>query len=238
MGTMLQLGDIAVEVVRKDIKNVHLSVHPPSGRVRIAAPSHLSGEAIRAFAVGKLGWIRRQQQQLREQEREPPREYLSRETHYVWGNRCLLAIVEQDAPPAVDWEPRRLTLFVRPNTGPERRAELLEAWFRQQVRGVAEPMAATWQARLGVQAERLFVRHMRTRWGSCNPSRRTLRLNTELGRKPLPCLEYILVHELVHLLESTHNPRFVAIMDQHLPDWRHRRDLLNRQPIRHEDWRY
>jgi predicted metal-dependent hydrolase len=238
MGAALKLGDLAVEVVRKDIKNVHLSVHPPTGRVRITAPRHLSADAIRAFAIGKLGWIRRQQRKLQEQERETPREYLDRETHYVWGRRCLLSVTERDAPPSVEWRPHRLTLSVRPGTEALRRAEVLEAWYRDQLRAAAEPLVAQWQRRLGVRLERLFVRRMRTRWGSCNPRGRTIRLNTDLAKKPRECLEYILVHELAHLLVPTHNARFVAVMDRQLPGWAHRRELLNRLPVRHEDWRY
>ena len=238
MAASLQLGDLAVEVVHKDIKNVHLSVHPPTGRVRIAAPRHLSVDAIRAFAIGKLGWLRRQQKKLEEQDRETPREYLDRESHYVWGRRCLLAVVERDAPPCAEWRHHRLTLSVRPGTAATRRAEVLEAWYREQLRAATQPVMAQWERRLGVRVERLFVQRMKTRWGSCNPAARTIRLNTDLAKKPRECLEYILVHELVHLLEPTHNARVVALIDQSLPGWPHRRELLNRLPVRHEDWRY
>jgi predicted metal-dependent hydrolase len=238
MAAALRLGDLAVEVVHKDIKNVHLSVHPPAGRVRIAAPRHLSVDAIRAFAIGKLGWIRRQQKKLQEQERETPREYLDRESHHVWGRRCLLAVVERDAPPSVEWGHHRLALFVRPGTDARSRAEVLERWYRDQLRAAALPLLARWQPRLGVQVERLFVQRMKTRWGSCNPSARTIRLNTDLAKKPRECLEYLVVHELVHLLEPTHNARFVALIDRFLPGWPHRRELLNRLPVRHEDWSY
>src|SRR2546425_5207132 len=149
MGAPLQLGDLAIEVVHKDIKNVHLSVHPPTGRVRIAAPRHLSVDAIRAFAIHKVGWIRRQQKKLQEQEREPPREYLDRESHYVWGRRCLLVTVERDAPPCVEWRHHRLTLSLRPGTEAARRAGVLEAWYREQLRAAAQPVMARWGQRIG-----------------------------------------------------------------------------------------
>jgi predicted metal-dependent hydrolase len=236
MGTTVQLGETRIEVVRKDIKNVHLSVHPPAGRVRIAAPRHLSDDAIRAFAIAKLAWIGKQKNKLKEQERETPREYLDRETHYVWGHRCLLRLVEREASPSVEWRPKRLTLTARPGTPTARRAEILEAWYRTQLRAQAAPLAVRWQKLLGVRVDSLFVRRMKTRWGSCNPLARTIRLNTDLAKKPRECLEYILVHELVHLLEPTHNARFVALMDRVLPGWVHRRELLNRLPVRHEDW--
>jgi predicted metal-dependent hydrolase len=236
MATTLQLGTMAVTVARKDIKHVHLSVHPPSGRVTISAPEHLSLEALRAFAVAKLGWIRRQQAKLLAQERDAPREYISRESHYVWGQRCLLRVVEADAVPSVEQHHRRLTLTVRPGSGMDRRAAVLDAWYREQLRTAAAELLVTWQRRLRVRADRLFVQRMRTRWGSCNPAAHSIRLNTELAKKPRECLEYILVHELMHLREPTHSERFVALMDQSLPNWRQRRDQLNRLPVRHEGW--
>ena len=187
MGAALRLGELRIDVVRKDIRNVHLSVHPPNGRTRIAAPRHLSDAAVRAFAIGKLGWIRKQRRKLQEQERETPREYLDRETHFVWGRRCLLRVVEHEAPPVVEWRQHRLTLFVRPNTPRERRAEILKAWYRAQLRAAAEPLVELWQKRLDVRLTSVFVRRMRTRWGSCNPTAGTIRLNTDLAKKPADC---------------------------------------------------
>ena len=238
MASVLQIGDLAVEVVQKDIRNIHLSVRPPLGRVTVAAPRHLSLGAIRAFVIGKLAWIRQQQRKMESQERETPREYLNRETHYVWGRRCLLRVEERDAPPAVEWHLSRLLLAVRPATEQARRGEVLEAWYRHQLREAAVPLITAWERRLGVTVERVFVQRMKTRWGSCNPSRHTVRLNTDLAKKPQACLEYIVVHELVHLLEPTHNARFVSLMDQFLPGWQYRRDDLNRLPLRHADWNY
>jgi predicted metal-dependent hydrolase len=238
MQAAVQLRGLRIEVVRKDIKNVHLSVLPPAGRVRIAAPRHLSDDAIRAFAIGKLGWIRRQQTKLQVQERETPREYLDRETHYVWGRRCLLGVVERDTPPSVEWRQHRLLLSVRPGATPERRAAIVEAWYRAELRAAAVPLVAKWQRRIGVRTAGLFVQRMKTRWGGCNPVAGTIRLNTDLAKKPRECLEYILVHELAHLLEPTHNARFVALMDRHLPMWRSVRQTLNRLPVRHEEWAY
>lgn len=233
-----QLGEVRIEVVRKDIRHVHLTVHPPAGRVRIAAPRRLSDDAIRAFAIGKLAWIRRQRAKLREQEREIPLSYIDRETHFVWGQRCLLRVIECDASPSVEWRPGRLVLSVRSGTVSTRRAELLDAWYREQLRVEALPLLARWQDRLGVQAKALFVQRMRTRWGSCNAGAGNIRLNTELARKPRQCLEYILVHELAHLVEPTHGPAFLALLDRHLPGWKQRREMLNRLPVRHEEWEY
>jgi hypothetical protein len=149
-----------------------------------------------------------------------------------------LTIVERGAPPSVDWRHHRLTIAVRPGTGVTRRAEVLEAWYREQLRGAAKPLLAQWQQRLGVEVTRLFVQRMKTRWGSCNPTARTIRLSTDLAKKPRECLEYIVVYDLVHLSERTHNARFVALMDQFLPGWPHRRERLNQLPVRHENWGY
>ncbi len=170
----------------------------------------------------------KQQRKLQEQERETPREYLDRETHFVWGQRRLLRVVEHEVPPFVERRQHRLTLSVRPNTPPERRAEILDAWYRAQVRAAAEPLVELWKARLDVRPTSRFVQRMRTRWGSCNPAAGTIRLNTDLAKKPADCLEFI-VHELTHLIEPTQNARFVATMDRFLPGWNHRRELLNRQ---------
>ena len=234
----IQLGDMPVDVVRKDIKNIHLSVHPPTGRVTIAAPSHLSLDSIRVFAITKLGWIRQQQKKIREQERETSHEYLERESHYVWGKRYLLHIIEADAPPAVLLRHKRLILQVRPGTSQQKCQDIVEEWYRHQIREAAAPLIERWEKRLGVQMHKLFVQRMKTKWGSCNPRARTIRLNTDLAKKPVECLEYLIVHELVHLLEPTHNARFIALMDQFMPKWQSCRQLLNRLPVRHESWGY
>ena len=238
MQTKFQLGDIAVDVVRKDIKNVHLSVHPPTGRVTISAPSRMSLDTVRVFAISKLGWIKRQQNKLLEQERETPREYLNRESHYVWGRRYLLSVIEADQPPAVELSHSRLVLRVRPRTSRDKKQTVLEEWYRQQVKDAAPVMIAKWQPLLGVKVPRLFVQRMKTKWGSCNHRSHTIRLNTDLAKKPRECLEYLVVHELVHLLEPTHNVRFVALMDRFLPKWQLHRETLNRLPVRHERWGY
>ena len=238
MAETIELGDITVDVVKKDIRNVHLSVYPPTGRVRISAPAHMSLDTIRVFAISKLGWIKQQQQKLQEQERETPREYLDRESHYVWGKRTLLKIVEQDAAPIVSLQHSTLWLQVRPGTDEARKQAVVAAWYREQLKEAAPPLIAKWEPLMGVKVARFFVQHMKTRWGSCNPSAGSIRLNSELAKKPPECLEYIVVHEMVHLLEPTHNQRFVVCMDRFLPQWQSHRDSLNRLPVRHENWGY
>jgi predicted metal-dependent hydrolase len=238
MATTLELGGITLDVVRKDIKNVHLSVYPPTGRVRISAPLRMSLDTIRLFAISKLGWIKQQQKKLREQERESPREYLDRESHYVWGKRFLLKVVEEDVAPNVKMQHDTMLLRVRPGADDEIREAVVASWYRQLLKSVLPPLIEVWEPRLSVTVNGFFVQQMKTKWGSCNPAARTIRLNTELAKKPKECFEYIVVHEMVHLLEPTHNSRYIAMMDQFIPKWRLYRDILNRLPVRHENWCY
>ncbi len=238
MATQLKLGDIAVDVVLKDIKHVHLSVYPPAGRVRISAPARMHLDTIRVFAISRLGWIRQQQAKLRAQERETPREYLNRESHYVWGRRYLLTVEECDGTPEIELQHSRMILHVRPGAEEARRQALVEDWYRQQIKTAVPPLIAKWEPVMGVKVNRFFVQRMKTRWGSCSPGTGSIRLNTDLARKPRECLEYLVVHEMVHLLEPTHNARFVALMDRFLPKWQYHRATLNRLPVRHESWGY
>jgi predicted metal-dependent hydrolase len=238
MPTQIELGDTSVDIILKDIKNVHLSVHPPTGRVRIAAPHRMDMEAIRLFAITKLGWIKNQQRKLNAQDRETPREYLERESHYVWGRRYLLSVVEVDAPPRVELSHGRMELRVRPGADDAKRQHVAEEWYRTQVKKASADLFAQWEPRVGVKVARVFVQRMKTRWGSCHSEARTIRLNTDLAKKPPECLEYIVVHEMIHILEPTHNAAFQAHMTRLMPDWEYRRQVLNRLPLRHEDWEY
>ena len=238
MSTSLELGSLTIEVCFKDIRNVHLGVYPPDGRVRISAPRHATLETVRLFAISKLPWIRQQQRKLREQEREPPREYLPRESHYLWGRRYLLQVVEAEAAPTVELKHRTMVLHVRPGTDTARRDAIVAEWYRSRIRTALPALLARWQPVVGVHANHVFVQRMKTRWGSCNHQAGTIRLNTELAKKPRECLEYILVHELVHLLEPTHNARFLELMNSFMPQWPALRAKLNRLPVREERWAY
>ena len=238
MVTQIELGGIVLDVVKKDIQNVHLSVYPPSGKVRISAPLRMNTDTIRVFAISKLGWIRQQQQKLRVQERETPREYLDRESHYVWGRRYLLKVVEADAAPSVQIQHGTLLLRVRPGADEATREAVVAGWYRQLLKRAVPPLIEAWEPLLSVTVKRFFVQQMKTRWGSCNPDARTIRLNTELAKKPRECLEYIVVHEMIHLLESTHNARFTDLLNRFMPQWQHYRSILNRLPVRHERWDY
>ena len=238
MVSQITLGDIVADVVLKDIKNVHLSVYPPTGSVRISAPKRMSLATIRVLAISKLDWIKRQQAKLQEQERETPREYVDRESHYVWGKRYLLKVSERNEPPSIELKHNRMLLQVRPETGTHKRQAVTADWYRGQIKKAVVPLLAKWEPVMGVKVERFFVRQMKTKWGSCNYKAHTIRLNTELAKRPPECLEYVVVHELVHFLEPTHNARFVALMDRFMPKWEFYREVLNRLPVRRENWSY
>ena len=234
----INLGEFDADVVLKDIKNVHLSVMPPEGHVRISAPARMDLDTIRVYAISKIGWIKKERRKLQDQHRESPREYLDRESHFVWGSRYLLTCKEESGPPRVELSASRLKLYARPGCNRDTMRKILAVWYREQVRLVARTMIEKYEAALEVSVEKLFVQQMKTRWGSCNHEKRTIRLNTELAKKPEECLEYIVLHELVHLIEPTHNERFRALIKEHMPNWELRRDALNRLPVRHENWSY
>jgi|AntAceMinimDraft_17_1070374.scaffolds.fasta_scaffold00251_15 predicted metal-dependent hydrolase len=238
MVSQIKLGDISVDVILKDIKNVHLSVYPPTGRVRISAPSHMSMDTIRVFAISKLDWIKKQQFELKKQKRETQRDFVERESHFVWGKRYLLSVTEHDQAPTITLKGSKMRLAVRPQTDRTKRHAILDDWYREQLKAVIPNFVAKWEPRMGVTVDRFYVRRMKTKWGSCNPAKHSIRLNTELARKPRECLEYLVVHEMAHLIEPTHNARFIALMDRLLPQWRTIRDQLNSFPLAHSEWRY
>jgi predicted metal-dependent hydrolase len=214
-------------VIRKDIRHIRLSVHPPDGAVRISAPLRMDSLVIRAFAASKLDWILRQRGKLGGKAREPRHRYVDGERFDVWGTGYPLRVVEREGAPKAALSNGTLLLQVRPGADTARRRDIVDRWYRTQVQQALPPLLAVWEPRIGVKAARFHVRRMKTRWGSCNCRAAGIRLNTELAKKPRECLEYVLVHELVHLLEPTHGPRFKALMDRFLPEWKERRRRLN-----------
>lgn len=234
----IMLGDICIDVVHKDIKNLHLSVYPPSGRVRISAPLRMDTDTIRVFTVSKIGWIRKQQAKLLGQEREAPREYINRESHYYLGKRFLLKVVEHNAPPKVVLKHNTIELYVRENTSSDKNKAVLENWYRQRLKEMVPGMIAQYENKLKVNVAELAIKKMKTRWGTCNRNAGRIWLNLELAKKPLHCIEYIIVHEMAHLLERRHDEVFISHMDKFLPKWRFYKEELNRSPLRHENWDY
>jgi predicted metal-dependent hydrolase len=234
----IDLGNIVIEVEQKDIKNIHLSVYPPEGKVRISAPGRLDLDTIRVFAISKLKWIKKQQEIFKKQERETQREYLSRESHYFLGERYLLKVIEYDASPKVILKKKEIQLIVRPGTPLEKRKEILDEWYRSELKKVVPHIIEKWEQKIGVQSHEYGIKKMRTKWGTCNQKAHRIWLNLELAKKPIECIEYIIVHELVHLMERSHKEKFIALMDKNMPKWRFYREELNRLPFSHVDWRY
>ncbi len=237
MSEIIELGDISIAVTRKKIRNVHLSVHPPNGRVTMSAPEHTRPEVARAYAISKIGWIREQQEKLRNQARETPREYVERESHYLWGRRYLMTVTEQDAKPFVIIDHKRIMLRVRPGSGHAKRASVINEWHKSLLHEFIPPVIARWEARLDVHVKAYFLQRMKTKWGSCNHAAGHIRLNTELVKKPRDLVEYVVVHEMIHLIEPTHSDRFISILTDHYPSWREARAELNELPLAAEEWR-
>lgn len=236
MPRTITLGDVVIALTLKDVKHTHLSVHPPAGRVSLVAPKGTRPEVARAFAVTKLAWIREQQAKLRAQPREEPRAFVERESHALWGRHHLLHVVEADAKPAVALDHRTITLSIRPGSTAAQRQAVMHAWHKRLLHEALPPLIAAWEPRLGVQVAGYFVQRMKTKWGSCNPRAGTIRLNTELVKKPRDLLEYVVVHEMAHLREPTHGARFVELLDHHYPSWRSARLELNELPVAAEAW--
>jgi predicted metal-dependent hydrolase len=236
MTETIQLGEISIAVTRKDIKNVHLSVHPPHGRVTLAAPKATRLEVARAYAISKLGWIRDQQKKLASQVRETPRQFVNRESHYVWGRRHLMTIAYQDAKPCVVLDHKRITLMVRPGSDTTKRAEVIHKWHKALLHEAVPPIVRKWERKLKVEVHGYFLQRMKTKWGSCNHRAGHIRLNTELVKKPKDLLEYVIVHEMAHLISPTHSERFISLLEKHYPTWREARAELNELPLTAEIW--
>ncbi|MFL6335896.1 MAG: M48 family metallopeptidase [Pyrinomonadaceae bacterium] len=233
------VSGVRVEIVRKDIKNLHLGVYPPNGRVRVAAPLSFSNDAVRLAVIGKLGWIKRQQARFEAQPRQSRREMVGGESHYFLGRRYRLRVIPHDGPARI-YVPNMsiIELRIRPDADEGQRLRALQGWYRRRLRELIPPLLNRWQAIIGVTVNDWGVKKMKTKWGSCIAGARRIWLNLELAKKPARCLEYLVVHELVHLLERRHNERFTGLMDKFLPQWRSHRDELNRAPLAHETWAY
>lgn len=237
MSETIRLGEIAIAVTRKDIKHVHLSVHPPNGRVTLVAPTGTRLEVARAYAASRLGWIRAQQSRLRAQPRETLRRYVTRETHYVWGKRHLLTVIEREQKPCVTMDHRRITLTVRPGSDRAKRESVMHEWHKGLLHEAVPKLIGKWEPRLGVKVAAYYLQRMKTRWGGCNHTASHIRLNTELVKKPKDLLEYVVVHEMAHLIVPTHSERFIALLTEHYPGWRAARAELNELPLTAGVWR-
>lgn len=233
----ITVRNITIDVIKKDIKNLHLAVYPPTGRVRIAAPLNVEDEAVRLFAISKLGWIKKHRKKFAEQSRQTKREYVSGESHYLEGRRYLLNVIYQKGKPKVIIRNKtHIDLFVKKGSSLERREKILTDWYREKLRIRIAPLIAKWQKKIGVELNDWRVKRMRTKWGTCNVEAKRVWFNLELSKKPNHCLEYIVVHELVHFIERHHNDRYLSLMNKFLPNWRIYRDELNEMILSYEDW--
>jgi predicted metal-dependent hydrolase len=233
----IQLDDISIVVTRKAIKHVHLSVNPPSGRVTLSAPRMTRLDVARAYAISKLGWIREQRRRFALQAREAPRRFVERESHDLWGRRHLLTVIYRDTKPFVSLDHKRITLTVRPGSDAQKRAEVIHQWHKLLLHELVPPIIGKWEPKLNVKVARCFLQRMKTKWGSCNQAARHIRLNTELVKKPKDLVEYVIVHEMAHLLEPKHGDRFMAILAEHYPSWREARYELNELPLSAAVWK-
>lgn len=235
----IEISDFTIDVVRKSIKNMHLSVYPPTGRVRIATPLNIDDDAVRLFAISKIAWIRKHQRNFIAQDRQSPREYKQRESHYFLGKRYLLRITEQNAPAKVVLKTKTyIDLFVRAEFTTEQKQTIINEWYRSELKKLIPGIIDKWEQKIGVKVSDWQVKQMKTKWGTCNIEEKRIWINLELAKKPLHCLEYIIVHEMIHLVERHHNDQFLALMEKHLPQWKFFKEELNRLPVNHGEWSY
>lgn len=232
-------SQLTIDVVRKDIKNMHLAVYPPTGRVRIAAPLRINDEAVKLFAISKIAWIRKQQRSFVSQDRQPPRQFLERESHYFFGKRYLLRITEQESVPKVVIKTKTyIDLYVRPNSTIVQRQSIVNEWYRSELKKLIQPIVDKWEKKMSVKVADWQVKQMKTKWGTCSIEKSRIWLNLELAKKPLHCIEYIIVHEMIHLKERHHNDRFLSLIEGYLPQWKFYKEELNRLPVSHGEWTY
>ncbi len=235
----LKVGELSIDLIRKNIKNMHLAVYPPTGRIRLAIPESTPEETARLFAVSKIAWIRKHQRNFVAQDRQPPRQYKERESHYFLGKRYLLRIIVVEAPPKIVFKTKTyIDLYIRPDTATEQRQTVVNEWYRAELKKLIPSIIDKWEKQTGVTVTDWQVKQMKTKWGTCNIEKKRIWINLELAKKPLHCLEYIIVHEMVHLLERHHNNRFLTLMDNFMPQWKFYREELNRLPVSHGQWSY
>ncbi|QTA82715.1 DUF45 [Desulfonema limicola] len=235
----IEVSNIIIDIVRKDIKNMHLAVYPPDGRVRIAVPLRINDEAVRLFAITKLSWIKKQKRKFEEQERETKRDYIARESHFLFGHRYLLNVTEHNSAPKIEIKNKaKIDLYIRPDTSTEKRQNIMKEWYRSAIKEQIPPILEKYERKTGIKSNSWAVKQMKTRWGSCNIEDRRIWINLELAKKPVVCLEYIILHELIHLIERHHNDNFQALMKKYMPQWEFYKEELNRLPVSHGDWEY
>lgn len=232
----ITIRGMKVEIVYKDIKNLHIAVYPPDGRVRVSAPMSFDDDRVRLAVIQRLSWINRERHKLTSAPRQSLREMITGESHYLWGRRYRLQVIERPGTAHFEPDGKDLRYYVPADTPAAKRREHLDQWYRQQLRIALPDLISAWEQALKIEVPKWSIRRMKTKWGSCNRETRHIWFNVELAKKHPDCLEYVLVHEMIHYFERHHNQRFTHLMDTHLPDWRSRRDQLNTAPLRNEMW--
>ena len=236
--SLLQVGGIEAVVLYKPVKNLHLNVLPPVGKVRVTAPQNMNDDAIRTFLATRIIWIKKMQSKFRNQARQTPREYVSGETHYVFGKQYRLEVSENKNSPAITFKGNsKIILNIKPETSTLKREKVVLGWYRQQLNNFLEKAIIKWEKKIGVKTNKWTVRRMKTRWGTCNYKKKNIWLNLELAKKPESCIEYVIVHELLHLIEEKHSEKFVKLLTQYLPKWQSEKEELNRMMLSHEEWK-
>lgn len=236
---LLQISGIEVLVLRKSVKNLHLNVLPPVGKVRVTAPAYMKNDVIQTFLATRISWIKKQQAKFQAQERQAPREFVSGETHYYLGNKYRLEVITDNVKPKVEIKgKKKIVLNVRPESTVSKREQTIQNWYRERLRTLLCQTIPKWERKIGVKAQNWGIKRMKTRWGTCHNNVKRIWFNLELAKKPESCIEYVIVHELMHLVEKKHNSNFIALMDKHLPKWRSEREELNRSVLSHEAWKY
>jgi len=234
--SLIQVSDIEINIERKDIKNLHIGVYPPNGRVRVASPLNIDDEAVRLAVISRLSWIKRQIKNFQEQRRESKREMVSGESHYFLGKRYLLDVIYDSRKHFIVLKHSKIELHINPNTSTENRYKLLQEWYRKELNKIVSKLMDKWEKKIGVKLNNWQIKKMRTKWGSCNIEKKSVLINLHLARVPIECIEYIIVHELVHLLQRYHNDEFKMYMDKFLPEWKKCRDVLNQSYLPYEEW--
>lgn len=222
------INDIDVEVIKKKIKNIRLTVHPPNGVVKLSVPYSMTDEEVRSFVRSKLTWIKKQKSKFKSQEREIIQEFISGEIHYFFGKEYILNVLETLGKQHVEiHKDRYINLYIRPNSTKEKREKVMVEWYRGELKSIIPEYIEKWEAIIGVKVEDWGVKLMKTRWGTCNVQAKRIWINLEFAKKDTSFLDYIIVHEMVHLLERKHNDNFKSYMDKFLPNWRKVQAELN-----------
>lgn len=238
INSYLQLGPIEALIVRKPVKNLHLSVLPPNGWVRVTAPQNMNDDAIRTLLALRLPWIKKQQAKFSGQQRQTKRDYISGESHYFLGKRYRLDVVYKDESPKVTIKGKnKIVLQVKPKSTTKKRQEILTDWYREELHSVVDELIIKWQKKIGVKVSSWGIKQMKTRWGTCNHDTAKILLNLELAKKPPACIEYVVVHELVHLIEKKHSEKFVALVAKYIPKWKSLKDELNSFILSYDEWK-